>query len=475
MAINIKIAESTLHTLRQAAIERIRFFQEALAEHGIIARVRGELEFFPLNRKGLQQAHLLDEEKLAAHLRKDVRGIERVHKEAITSSAQYEFVGGPNPHLPGTGIAEDAPLAAAETLASFKEAFQMNAQRLGLGGVSFRARMGEGTSLSTSGLHINLSLWDKTGTHNLFHAPGRATTDLQRHVVDSMIQTHATAAPAYLPQVASFERISTTAKGNPLDPTFWWNLTSGVPNHAGYMSNKGVTLGNAVNVVAGGLHGKPPIGTIAGRHSSWLYKPLGIMEGMAYPGKRTAMIGWEKPHQYRLESRIAGADADPYVVIAHEMASVYEAVVRHVRPFTQSVPVNHATEKLIEAGGTKFLVDRHRASFHSIALPKTLTQARETMVQDTRMRELLGEDLFHATLSQGAVQAAPSANSHVQALLKESARHTRVRLRNAPHETSEISENMHASFASMVSPVRTERKAESWVSALHNDAGHRQL
>lgn len=394
-AISGKAASGAIRALRQAAIERIRFFQEALAERGILARIGAELEFLPLNLNGVPQNDLLDANKLAAALQKNVRTVERLHQESISSRAQYELVTGLNKHAPGTNIHDASPLAAAETVDAFKRALISNTERLGLGGVSFRARAPVGTSFQNSGLHLNLSLWDDAGRSNLFYQHFKPTTDLERHVVDSMIQTHAASAPAYLPSQDSYGRIVASAAGDIKNPHFAHDVGSGVPTRAGYMANKGTTIGNIFAVLKSTIKGKPHIGSIAGRHRDVLHAPLGLAEGLVFPGHRSAMIGWEKPSQYRLESRLAGADADPYVAIAADLASAYEAVTKHVRPFVHGMKINPATEKVIQAGEKSWVVTKHGGKFDSLPLALNSTVGHQAFLENARMRALLGEDLFH--------------------------------------------------------------------------------
>jgi glutamine synthetase len=470
-AISGKAADGALRALRQAAIERIRFFQETLAERGILARIGTELEFFPLNRKGIPQNDLLNTDKLAAALQTNVRTVERIHQETITSRAQYELVTGLNRHTSGTNIHDASPLAAAETVDAFKHALSSNAERLGLGGVSFKPRMQAGTALQNSGLHVNLSLWDDAGRSNLFYQRFKPTTDLERHVVDSMIQTHAASAPAYLPSADSYERITASIKRSPLNPMYWWEMTSGVPTRAGYMANKGVTLSNAAHVFKTGISGNPEIGSVAGRHGSILYKPLGLIEGVMFPGHRSAMIGWEKPSQYRLESRLAGADADPYVAIAADLASAYEAVTQYVRPFVHGMKINPAIEKVIQAGEKSWVVKRHGGKFDSLPLALNSTVGHQAFVENARMRELLGEDLFHGiTATTKPVHIAEAS----QRVVAESENYFQRMVRNhggQDYPNTTITDNMNEAFRVMPPSVVNEVGEPTWTELIKNCTG----
>ncbi|MBY0355227.1 MAG: glutamine synthetase [Rickettsiales bacterium] len=465
-----KAAEAAFRALRQAAIERIRFFQEALAERGILARVGAELEFFPLNQKGVPQDDLLDAKKLTAALQ-SVATIERVHQETIASRAQYELVTGLNRHKSGTTIHDSSPLAAAETVDAFKHALLRNAKRLGLSGVAFKARMQAGTALQNSGLHVNLSLWDGAGRSNLFYQHFKPTTDLERHVVDSMIQTHATSVPAYFPFADSYERIAASARGTITNPDFAMAISSAVPTRAGYMANKGTTLVNAYNVLKSAIRGEPEIGSIAGRHGDLLHKPLGLLEGLAFPGRRSSMIGWEKPSQYRLESRLAGADADPYIAIAADLASAYEAVTHHVRPFVHGMIINSTTEKLINAGEKSWVVTRHQGPFDSLPLALNSTVGHQAFASNARMRALLGEDLFHGItattrpigIDLATKEAVEESTNHFQRMVRGH--------RGNDYDKTTITDGIQEAFDATPRSVVNEKGKTKWTERIGSNLG----
>ncbi|MGE0753648.1 MAG: hypothetical protein AB7L92_00630 [Alphaproteobacteria bacterium] len=452
------LGKQAINTLRQAAIERIRFFQEALAERGIIARIGTELEFFPLNKSGLPQKDILDAKKLTAALRKNVRGIERVHPESITSRAQYELVTGPNPKMKGAGIADASPLAAAETVDAFKTGLINHADRLGLGGISFKARQREGNSLHTSGLHINMSLWDSAGRKNLFYQPLRATSDIERHVVDSLIKTHATAAPAYFPNPDSYERIPIDLAG----------LMSTAPTHAAYMSNKGSTISNAYQLIKGLVAGEPKIGSIAGRHADLLHAPFGAAEGLLFRGHRSNWIGWERPRMYRLEGRLAGADADPYVAIASELASAYEAVRGKVRPYVHGMSIDKANERIIKAGERSWVVAKHDGKFASHRLSLDNTAGHEALVESVRMRELLGEDLYHGivattkplSISTETANAVAESEHHFQDMVR--------RGHNRHYDTTDITPTVIETINGLPASVVRDAPLATWKDRLRN-------
>src|SRR5690606_3277183 len=134
----------------------------------------------------------------------------------------------------------------------------------------------------------------------------------------------------------SYERVQSGTKYNGS-----WNwgemrdVMSFVPNVAGHTPNKGGDANAMINMVRNmEITGSLAIPSVTSRFRSPQGMVYGAVERVTFGGKRSNMIGWETPAQHRLESRLAGADADPYITTAAELASVYDAVVKHVRPAT---------------------------------------------------------------------------------------------------------------------------------------------
>jgi hypothetical protein len=443
--------------LRSVAAKRIAFFERELGEMGILARFGAELEFIPLNAHGIPEKHLLKETKLTEHLRQTIPGIERVHCE-IGPGAQYELVTGLNPNVKGLGLEHASPLATAENVVAFQDAFAANAERWKMGGVSFKARQLAVGKIENSGLHMNISLWTPDGKTNLFAKHG-GTTDLERHVIDSLIQTHAAGNLAYLPSANSFERINSIAQ---LKADQWHgfrDVMSGVPTVAGYMPSKGMTLGHMWQMGTDAAVSKRyPIASITSRYRSTQGMAMGAIERVTTRGVRSNMIGWETPAQCRLESRLAAADADPYVVVASELAAIHEAVKAHARPFD---PKTFSSERhiLIESGGRKLAVDRHTSGHERLYFPEDIDAARLSLAADRRSHALLGDDLYHGIIAHGidASHAGGQYAASVEHVARESAKPFE------PHVT-EITERINQAMASLDTPLRSRaRSGESWV------------
>lgn len=457
----------SIETLRHSALERIVFFEkQLLSEYGIRVRTGAELEFIPLNEQGLPQANLLDEAALTKGLRNSIPNIERVHRESDFSQVQYEFVSGPNSSIAGTGLRDASPSSTAETVVAFKDAISANAKDWGMGGVSFTPRLPVDNGNAHNGFHLNLSLWDGDGQKNLFYEKGKNTTDLQRHVMDAMIHTHGEGTVGYVPYSNSFDRINTT-NTNEISTNTIANIFTTVPNSAGHVPNKGIDVGTWANGVMDMVLNKPfTIGSIASRHGSSnpFNLTMSLGEYVAFGSVRSSLIGWEKPHQYRLESRLAGADADPYVVTAMEMASIYDAAKNHLRPYDASKPINKKTEQLLNIGDRQFVVDKHNGKFASTPLPKSIEEARDSLAQSDRLRVLLGEDLYHGIIAYSdplnhpdRASAAPKrdhkTNPKSEAIYAESAEYVKTHAIIPDYKTG-ITTTINDSFQNLPSPIR---------------------
>lgn len=392
------LAELQRNSVRNAAIERIKFFEQGLAERGIRVRMGAELEFVPLNAQGLPEANLLNEKALTRQLQQSIPTIERVHREP-GSQAGYELVTGPNRHIRGTGLADASPLATAETVAAFKDSIQANASRWGLGGVSFDSVVQAAGITEKNSTHLNMSLWDEAGSQNLFYQAGGKTTDIERHVIDALIRTQAEGAAAYLPYADSYARLTPTYLDN-LDSAALRNIASGTPNHAGHMINKAADLTYIIGLIKSMTTQGLRIDSVASRYAGGMFaKTAGVADRLQYGPNRSSMIGWEKPHQHRIESRLAAADVDPYVLVAMELGAAYEAVTEHVRPYQTGQSIDTLKEIIVDIGDKKFVVDIHNGKFDSVPLPRDIAAARNAMAGSERLQNLLGDDLYHGIIA----------------------------------------------------------------------------
>ena len=160
------------------------------------------------------------------------------------------------------------PVAACDHAVLLKRAVKGVAARHGLV-ATFMARPFPG--LSGNGTHIHLSLLDEDG-RNVFDDGGPKGSDLLRHAIGGLAATMAEAMPIFAPNANSYRRISPSG-WVPLAPTWGYN-------------NRTVAL-------------RVPSGETRAR---------------------------------RLEHRPAGADANPYLVMATVLAGVHHGIANTIDP-----------------------------------------------------------------------------------------------------------------------------------------------
>lgn len=392
--------------LHQAARERIEFFTRDLRErYGIEVRMAAELEFLVLDEKGGRASNLVDAERLTNAF-SNVPTIEKVYPEYFGYS-QLELVTGINPNIPGLDYTVSSPLNTADTVAAFRTIADAQLRDWGLGGISNAARpFSSEAKTPTNGFHLNISLLDTNGNPLFFDAQ-QGMSDIARHVTSSLIATQAEGSYAVMPHDNSYERLriadNAILTGN-VDEALH-GRANWMPSHAGYLDNKGATLNMAISQTIGTVHAlannnpdpeRMPVGTIASHYPDLEARIIGYFD----PSQRTIPIGGERPHQTRLENRIAGADADPYMLVAMDMASIHEAVTDNVRVLEPGGEVDPSKERIIETDGKRLAITRHDGQFGSYQLPRDLDTARSRFESSERMRSLLGDELYQEALRQ---------------------------------------------------------------------------
>lgn len=438
--------------LREAAIERIKFFEKELRErYGIIVRMGAEIEFFPLGEGGKPDVGILDDKALNAHL-SSLPWVHDAHMEPA-SGAQYEIVTGLGegkqwaPHDADTTSA----LVTAEAIDGIRQAFRENAKRWGLSGVSFAARpFPESTKLEGNGLHLNLSLWSEDGK-NLFCEKGKTETDLEKHVLKSMLDMQRDAFLAYAPYPESYSRLYDIDRLKEVDITSgdmnqFMNLMSGSsPDIIGHLPNKGVSSMREMRELAMNIFfGKPlGMGSIASRYASTdstLSDELRAMVEQAQKDPNHPLAGQLSedlvensfkqmdahqsisPDAHRIENRLPGGDVDPYVAIAVDLAAVYDAVTKHAR-----------------ANGKNLEIETYREEgFPEHEMAKDVSDARKRFVSaHERLAPLLGEELYQQVIKsyKGKSQLQESEPDEL-------------------HHTSAVIEEIRRKIAEMPTPVK---------------------
>ena len=199
----------------------------------------------------------------------------------------------------------DDPVAACDHAFLLKRAIKGIAQRHGMV-ATFMARPFR--KLSTNGTHIHLSLLDGDG-RNIFDDSGLRGTEQLRHAVGGLVETMGEAMPIWAPNANSYRRISPHG-WVPLAPTWGYN-------------NRTVAI-------------RIPSGDNTSR---------------------------------RLEHRTAGADANPYLVMAGVLAGVHHGLTNQIDP---GEPATGNAHEKVPASLPAIWVDALRAFDNAKVLPAYL-------------------------------------------------------------------------------------------------------
>lgn len=367
--------EKAAAALREAAIERIRFFQDELKQMGLFARAGTELEFFVEDHLGRPIPGAVDLQHVNNALAAD-KGfagspyIEKITYEGATlrgfvnsglfneaeaqeNAQQYEAVIGHGKGLkPGTpyNAAHYSPLAIARATEAIRRFIGDTMSRQKITHVPLHPDAPETTTTlkanfsarpynysekirprslayETSGLHINISLYDKHG-NNLFHT----MPALAHHCGRALVEAQKDGALLCLPTPEAISRLG---------------ANEFTPKHFGLATE---------------VHSLGP-----------------------QPNSITYRI--KAPEEKRLENRLPGADADPYVAMALTLGAVWYAAKQHLhydgkrlRVDSNSQPIPHYD---IPKGANDIV--------HGIFLQR--------LQESDYLKEILGETLMQAALN----------------------------------------------------------------------------
>lgn len=396
-----------LSELQEAAVERIRFFQNELKKYGIYVRTGMELEFAILNENGENIPCRFPIKNPCAYLKEQgieyvsgYRGEGAVFKHGdrtdvsswITSGddepimiaddprpsyrTQYELTigeegafGGPKPqnfmpekiaqtteYLRRKGLADmlrdTTMLTAIEPHPQLKE-FLKNPTP------DFSAHRTYNIALppymevtDCMGLHTNISAFDRNGKNLFAESP-----ELMDHCLQSLVRLQKSSVLANAPTPQSYER--------------YFNGSISVPKGIGSDDAKLVIFDDA-NAVAYAS---------ASKRDEW---------GLS-------------ADEYRIENRLPGADADPYVAMATTMAALYDAVKTHVRVKGLLGKAKDDEKTLSTAEKTLFIAKKSPREA-SEELPRQFSDIIERYEQSNELKELLGTRLYHAIHHEYAQQ-----------------------------------------------------------------------
>ena len=265
----------------------------------------------------------------------------------LTKAAQYEINLGDT--LAGTTKVNDkaetrtqrhrlGPLKAAIATDYFQK--ELASMLSDVGDVNYTAKPRRDNL--TSAMHINVSLSDKNG-NNLFTGKGGGESPLMTAALSNLVEVQKQGSLMFLPNQNSHDRIHNGRS---------------TPDTIGRQSNK-VTYHNII-----------PAGTADSRNAGWVGRASGFLHGSKVEGTRN-----------RIENRMSGADADPYLAVAATLGAMV------------------ITARQQAEGVTTPKVKRH-------SLPGNLSDSVREFEKSDLMKEVLGSELHDALVERYAMQAS---------------------------------------------------------------------
>lgn len=363
-AIEILTPDFVPSPLQRAAIERIEEYKAELKRYGMYVRSSMELEFMVKDKDGLPVANVIhlkkmdeylrDKEQLAFLRASECEGHWDRDMKKPHMTPQYEmnisddgaaFLGRPQEFCP-EGVATVTERLKQHSLKKILRdtTCLTSAGRCYLAGSqyvpSFAAwpfeqhpRLAEHFKNDTSALHTNVSLYDEKGQNLFYSSPALAD-----HCAHSLAHLQKKALLPMLPNDNSLKRID---------------------------ANKSAPAA------------------------------IGIIYSKFFANRRdtsVAMRDKNDPTHARLENRLPGADADPFVTMALTMASLVDVVRKHAREGDDTSAILSRIDPLTASHGSS-----------KGDIPKTHAELVERYTSPSNAKELiplLGKTFYDAILSE---------------------------------------------------------------------------
>jgi hypothetical protein len=351
IALETAIEGFTPTKLQQAAIERIQYFQEELKHYGVYMRSSMELEFMVEDSQGRLTPYTINLKEAEKHLKSAYPRLPHLESLKTDASSEYEITiadhfpkGMPvNPeHFNPVAIAEETATLKQNALSDMLQQSSCLNQQVNRSGVPpyspvFHAypysRANNDSSWQyedrSSALHINVSLYDKDGKNLFSESP-----ILLEECARSLVNVQQEAALAFLPKNNSLKRLRPEA----------------------HLS------------VPGGIGMEPSADFGKRRHST-----VNTRGGMIEVGGTDAKEKYQ--HETRIENRLPGADADPFVALAVTMAAMLDAV-------QYELPEKHTDPQ-----------PKHH-------FPESKKEMLQALKSSSHMRELLGNALYTSIMDE---------------------------------------------------------------------------
>lgn len=336
--------------LQQAAIERIQYFKEELKQYGIHVRSSMELEFTVSDKYNNPRRAMINLKQANQYLQESEPALQHFETLKQDSTSEYEVTIAdtinPDKHLDvyafsPEAIAYETALLKRQSLANMLQQSSCLNHQYARGGTepflpvfdahphsNLLCEAPSNHERQSSALHVNISLYDDEGNNLFTQSP-----ELMQEAARRLIEVQHQAGLAFLPNKNSMARLSQQTHVS----------------------------------VPGGI-GMEPSADMGKR----TFSSVNIRGGIYEVGGADARIKYA--HDTRLENRLPGADADPFVAMAVTMAAMLDAVQYELPKHQTRAPKHHFAENRRE-----------------------LTQQ---LAASGYMRELLGTKLYHAILDE---------------------------------------------------------------------------
>ncbi|MFO1242911.1 MAG: hypothetical protein U1E36_06895 [Rickettsiales bacterium] len=325
--------QRAIKEVRLQARDYIRTAVKHLEEEHYEIRMGGELYFFPINEKS--EPHTLSVDDLdqakSAQGGSPVRFSQLRHSKPVSGSgaSPYELASHVSPH---ENIKRWDPLHIARNLDVIKRNLPDLAKKYGASGVTFEAKPYP-DQIDTCGMHLNISLW-KDGKNQFAlsnptyvrnsDAPHQHSV-LERFIIRSLLEFQHEGMLAFAPQKTSYDRYKNFEgflNKDIHEQTAVMQAAS--PNKIAVDNDRQTLVRMKIlrNLERSGDPHRPynavPVSPSINVHTQSI-----SARQVRTSEKRDADIPSE---ECRVENRLAGSDADPYVVVAVTMAAIVHGV-----------------------------------------------------------------------------------------------------------------------------------------------------
>jgi glutamine synthetase len=372
--------------IRKLARDRIHFYQEKiLQEYGLHMRCGTELEFYALDHDG--NPTKTDIASINAKF-KNSPVVESVTIEDGAPDRVYHEVrigkGMGNKKALEEAPHRYSPAVTAHSTEVLRSMIQNELPRndQNIGKVLFEAMPFDQPDRSALGLHFNVSLFDGDGNNVFANWRGKPNA-LARHAADEINRIQKDSVILYAPNNSSYSRIAyDTATPISFFKVIWGSedLNKRVQEYASVRSRDGApnSIGVNHNKIIDQNKPAPSVSLRYGSFLDWL-----LNAGMAAD---------ESHAEVRIEDRLAGADANTYLVALADTAAMYNTLQK----WTEKQPTDTdktTSEAIHTAAGTLHVKKRKKEHSEIGPITRTVEQSLDRFRQSDLTTEILGPEL----------------------------------------------------------------------------------